>query len=664
MDSMLLPRASRLWKNKADFFRPFRAAAEDVATGKSITTLFDPSTSQEECLDDEEIDLADLNAALRVLIQVFPDVETHVFREMLCNVSVESRVAIVTEQVLRKTAKSNSGKARRLLRWGESRNKTAPMQRPFRREIVPVEETFRGQKYHFAVKQLLYQEFRGLSHSTIRGVMAEHNGSYTRSRPTLQQLASRTWRFSLSSFWAKRPPAGQETDHPALTWQNDDSPSDEATPAVKRTGSEQLDRELYHLLVHPVLERQRRKQLIVDQTLALQINEEAAVEAKSTFDCECCYSAVAFEQIAACNDGCHYLCFDCIRRTTREALYGQGWARSADLERTTLRCFAPAIQECQGSIPAVLVQRALHEDMDNADIWPEFQRRAASEILIKSRVLLQRCPFCTYAEVDETPPPRLRNAKQVARHIAHRSSPAVQTSTLLLLTILICLASPALLLVSVLFLLLIVIPPFAQTVNASWTRVYKRRRGLKFECQDDSCGRTSCTRCLAAWQDPHICFESEKTSLRTAMEASATAAVKRTCPRCMLSFVKSSGCNKLVCNCGYTMCYVCRAEITSKEGYSHFCQHFRPNGGRCVECERCDLYGNEDEELAIRRAAEAEEREWRDKERVKGARAGGEDEVQAAKRMVDTIVEQGRRGRWYEQWSDAVVDAIAASEGE
>jgi len=50
------------------------------------------------------------------------------------------------------------------------------------------------------------------------------------------------------------------------------------------------------------------------------------------------------------------------------------------------------------------------------------------------------------------------------------------------------------------------------------------------------------------------------------------------------------------------------------EGYRHFCQHFRPAGGTCGECERCDLYRAENEDEIVRRAGERAEKEWRERE--------------------------------------------------
>lgn len=148
--------------------------------------------------------------------------------------------------------------------------------------------------------------------------------------------------------------------------------------------------------------------------------------------------------------------------------------------------------------------------------------------------------------------------------------------------------------------------------------------------------------------------------LRETVEAARTAAVKRTCPRCGLSFVKASGCNKLTCVCGYSMCYLCRkglgvlkreglgryqglqgqrrrairngqrgpqptvdensdSDEEPPEGYRHFCEHFRLTPGRCTDCTKCELYQDEDEETVARRAGEKAERDWRIRQGTAGA---------------------------------------------
>ncbi|EME79568.1 uncharacterized protein MYCFIDRAFT_107748, partial [Pseudocercospora fijiensis CIRAD86] len=572
----------------------------------------------------EEPDLKQLNAALAALVDIFPDVQPEVFREMLLSVSEDSRLQIVTEHLLQKKAKWVQGRYRTPQSSQErtkvkKRRSSAAVSREH--GLLEDEDLFRGENYKKAVKQVFHQEFRNLRHSTIKGVLAEQNFSYTLARPILQQLASKSWRLSFTNFWPRKAAYTAAEGHPFIIWQPD-AQGGQGDPAVRQTGSGELDRELYDLFVAPIVLRQRQDRERADYLTASELNEAAAEEAEALFDCECCFSSVSFEKIATCDEDCHALCLDCIRRTVNEALYGQGWSRTAHLGKATVRCFSPMSQDCHGVIPPDLVRRAVTQGADNEDAWHDYQARITSETLLESGLPLQRCPFCSYAESNEIPQLCLKHPKALWSHINSnfydKLSPAIQILFMALVMMLAIpipiFTIPLLLLVGLGWLVIHIIPEAAATFDRSISRVHKRRRGIRFRCQNSSCMKVSCSRCLAAWRDPHSCFESEKTSLRTAIEASATAAVKRTCPRCYLSFVKSSGCNKLVCNCGYTMCYICRSEITSKEGYAHFCQHFRPNGGRCAECERCDLYGDEDEEAAIRRAAEEAEQMWREKE--------------------------------------------------
>jgi hypothetical protein len=73
-----------------------------------------------------------------------------------------------------------------------------------------------------------------------------------------------------------------------------------------------------------------------------------------------------------------------------------------------------------------------------------------------------------------------------------------------------------------------------------------------------------------------------------------------------------------------------------------------------MECERCDLYGDEDEEAAIRSAAETAEKAWKDKEN------GREGDERATKAMVEALIGQARGVKYWEVWLDAVVDAVVA----
>ena len=73
-----------------------------------------------------------------------------------------------------------------------------------------------------------------------------------------------------------------------------------------------------------------------------------------------------------------------------------------------------------------------------------------------------------------------------------------------------------------------------------------------------------------------------------------------------------------------------------------------------MECEKCDLYGDEDEEAAIRSAAEAAEKAWKEKE------GGRQEDERATKAMVDAFIGQARGVKYWEAWLDIVVDAVVA----
>jgi hypothetical protein len=94
------------------------------------------------------------------------------------------------------------------------------------------------------------------------------------------------------------------------------------------------------------------------------------------------------------------------------------------------------------------------------------------------------------------------------------------------------------------------------------------------------------------------------------------------------------------------MCYVCRKDIGNGEGYRHFCEHFRPNGGRgCTECSKCDLYRCEDDEVVVKKAKEEAERQWMEKE---GTSLGGDEKTRKA--LEEKLKNGGDASWWDSRW--------------
>ncbi|KAH7314085.1 RING finger protein-like protein [Rhexocercosporidium sp. MPI-PUGE-AT-0058] len=563
----------------------------------------------------EDPDLRVLNNSLVALAAIFPDVQVEVFREMLANFDEESRLAVVTETLLKHKMKWVRGRYRVAgkEKAQQQQHKPDTTLQTDAEALVSQEEKFRSADYKKAVKTVAYHEFKGLSRSTINAVLAEFNHSYSLARPTLIALSSKSWRFSLSSLFLRRKPisSSEAEHHPLVIWQSSGQGS--IVPTLKTTGSPELDKELFQSLIRPLNERILIDREEKDHALALELNNTEAEANEALSDCECCFTSTTFEELSAC-DGGHFVCFQCVRHAVNEAVFGQGWQRNIDLKIGTLRCVAAMADDCQGCIPQTLVQRAFLEEKSGKDILRKLDERLAEDNLLKTQLPLIRCPFCTYAEIDELYLPESQRSWRLKRGGPGPSS----LYTLVILTLgvgMIPFLLPFFLFFSFLFLFVSSRQTFSDfaigNFNASVIRLRRKRLGLKFVCQNKECARPSCISCSKAWTDIHICHESSLQALRTQVELAMSLAIKRTCPRCNTSFVKSSGCNKLTCVCGYQMCYVCRKDIGNGEGYRHFCEHFRPNGGRgCTECSKCDLYRCEDDEVVVKKAKEEAERRW------------------------------------------------------
>jgi len=479
------------------------------------------------------------------------------------------------------------------------------------------------------VRVVRSKEFRGLSKSTIQAVLAEHNFQYGRSRETLAAIAARSWRFSISNFFRRSP-------------RNSASPLD---PNIASTGCKELDDELFEL-GRPA----REAQVVSDRTVAVRINEEEHAAAQSLLECECCFGDYAWEEIVACTAG-HFFCHTCLRRSVQECVFGQG--KSLIPEKNSVRCLSSTpLVPCEEFVPADILHAVLPEDIYNS-----LEDRAASDALEKSGLKLIRCPFCGYAEVDELLPHRI---KPVAIGI-------LALIAALALTLLSNLPPGLLLtLLAIPTSLLLTFPLAVRTrIDLALHAVALRRRGTLFKCANSRCARESCITCGKEWLPFHRCYEKEEDAARIYVERAMADAIKRTCPLCHVSFVKSDGCNKLTCPCGYVMwyalprsspcvyppsffpanrwnSYVCRADIRSV-GYKHFCQHFRlVPGTACAECDDCDLYANENEAVAIQRAAKAAEQEYWKK---------------TGENLRGVVIETRALGRWAD-WCDWIIESL------
>lgn len=596
-------------------------------------TTYISNESELQSVEAEPPGLRELNNSLAALATIFPDVQIEVFREMLSSFDEESRLAVVTDALIKNKMKWAGGRYK--IAGKEPSQNGQAVATSEGGEALPTEERFRTTEYKLAVKNAACHEFKGLSRSTVKAVLAEHNHSYTRARPTLAALHARSWRFSITSIFSRKKANTEQNQF--VTWHSTGFGS--IVPTLKTTGCEELDKELFDSLIKPLQRRSHSEQLEKDHALALELNTQEAEETGSLHDCECCLSSTTFEELSTCNDGGHVVCFQCIRHAIKEAVFGQSWSRIIDSQTGSLRCLAPVVDECRGCITQGLVNRALAEEKGGEDVFRKLEERLAEANLLKTQLPLIRCPFCSYAEIDEIYLPVTKRAWRFRRHNPY--------SLLIFALFLVCVRMipfllPLICLGLFSFLLScsnrVIYTTSRQQIAASITRLHRRQHGLRFKCQNSACLRFSCISCSKAWSDIHICHESSLLALRTQVELAMSLAIKRTCPRCNTSFVKSSGCNKLTCVCGYQMCYVCRKDIGNGEGYRHFCEHFRPNGGRrCTECEKCDLYRCEDDDVVVRKAKEEAERVWLEKEG-----SANED-------LKKTLVEKydvGREGSW------------------
>ncbi|KAG6039003.1 hypothetical protein E4U41_003359 [Claviceps citrina] len=556
--------------------------------------------AQLPCVPPERPDLRELNNSLEALAVVFPDIQIQVFRELLSNFDGESRLALVANALLKNRVDWVKG------RWKVMDKQDAAA------APLPRGDMFRSKEYIKAVRNLAVSEFRALSKSTVNAVLAESNYAYLEARRTLVTISSKSWRFTIQSLFTRRKPltTGEAENHPLVVWRSTGQGS--IVPTIRTTGNAELDRELYDALIRPLKNRMREERETKDRGLAVLLNNEEAEAASATHECACCFVDYTFDEFTSCSKDGHLICFRCVQSSIKEALFGQGWQSNINTDTGTLKCMS--VDGCPGHISSDFIQQAFLQEKSGADILHRLDQRLAEHSLAAANVPLIHCPFCNYAEMDDIYLP--------AEEARPRFKPRNMYNVVILFTIIMAIVviSPFALAAALVCVAVSVERNTWRNIGTEWKhavhRHSRRRRGLRFLCQNPRCARGSCLSCHKPWTDIHVCNESSLVALRTQVEQAMSLAIKRVCPRCNTSFVKNAGCNKLTCPCGYKMCYVCRADL-GDEGYRHFCDHFRPDGdpSPCGQCDRCNLWESEDVDVVLREAREVAERRWKETER-------------------------------------------------
>ncbi|BFZ62929.1 hypothetical protein YB2330_004041 [Saitoella coloradoensis] len=510
------------------------------------------------------------NALMDTLNELFPDTPVQALRDVISLAPAYTMAHVLVEELLRPTSSSmttENGKKSTIIR---------------RRGHIPPTARFRSENYLKACEAELRREFPDIHVTSIRAVIAECNGSWTLSRERLSVLnktRSGMWRSLVNVFTRKRAR----------------SRSDSA--AAGALTCPELEVELWEARKY-----EREALVVTDEQLARALNEQEYEKKGELVECGCCFGDYAWEDLASCSDG-HLFCHECLKNTFKEGILGQGSLRGSP----TVPCISLSGGDvCKALIPWDTIDRVVD---------PELRRMHAESVvreqLERSGVRVVRCSFCPYAEVEEV------RWSVVAAWDGMQGSELL--AALALLPILILGLAVVLLYATASVLVqcenpAVYVRDARRKVHAKCVdigiQIRRKRNGSRFRCQNSDCSRDSCLECGREWFPFHRCFEEEGDGLRLYVEKAMADAVKRTCPICQVSFVKSDGCNKLVCPCGYAMCYVCRQDIR-EESYAHFCDHFRPVPGMpCQECQKCNLYVVEDEGIAVKEAAERARKEW------------------------------------------------------
>eukprot|EP00451_Oxyrrhis_marina_P008661 CAMPEP_0204321760 /NCGR_PEP_ID=MMETSP0469-20131031/8334_1 /ASSEMBLY_ACC=CAM_ASM_000384 /TAXON_ID=2969 /ORGANISM="Oxyrrhis marina" /LENGTH=593 /DNA_ID=CAMNT_0051303083 /DNA_START=21 /DNA_END=1798 /DNA_ORIENTATION=+ len=448
-----------------------------------------------------------------------------------------------------------------------------------RRIPLSMQDLIPDKEYKEAVYNCLLNEFPLLWKSQVTAIMAERNHDY----PTARVACLALMRNRQPSFF------------------------------------DSLQRASYTVKRHLRLEMERR---VVeegkDADVAREINRRQYSELGEEVECEICYDTVAWEDLLGCGGG-HLFCGGCLLRFVQELVGGEAGPAVLARHQGSVKCLS--MGACDAAIPTLQLEELLPENMRES-----FNSYLLSSNIPRSRrkeLGISLCPFCD------------------GLCVGSRSLFAILKQSWVLFSLALILAVLLLRLrhlsgwdfwfvligrnlwpVAPVVALLVLFLPNAFGGDTMERNFYfgvlmyfwimsKRRPALLLALVElrrklTTKGRMDlrCTQCHVLFcsgcsREAHSmgCFgdvpaEGTTEALQHFVEEAISAASIRVCPECGLRFRKGDGCNKMTCRCGYRMCYVCREEVSS---YSHFCQHFRPMGGKCKECQKCEMYATPDD---------------------------------------------------------------------
>ncbi|KAI9301843.1 hypothetical protein BJ944DRAFT_251988 [Cunninghamella echinulata] len=514
-------------------------------------------------------------------------------------------------------------------------------------------DMFRSDHYKTQALQQLITEFPQVWKSSICAVLAENNWDYIKSYDQLSEMGSGGFWSSIRNFFLhfSMPKAGSSPSFPSSSSHSSSSSSITSLQQQQQQKEKEKGTIMDPILLKEIQQIQKRKldkQVLADETIAHEINIQEYEANEQFIECGCCFGDYTFEQLIFCSQGKHQFCHHCIQQFLSEGLFGQGNLRGA----VRIPCIASddRFHSCDGCFTMETLKECL-----SMDLWKAYEASLLEANLAMQGWALVRCASCNYSELDESTRPfhQVLDKTQLFMYIASWIMVLLLLLFIIMIdfvviilkkigsgsgsgeddSVVIMLNNNGLdknrlnkmmfdvnnhpFLFTLLFLLFGSLLWFGlqqwdlkNDLHIAYDRIVQQRRGYAFQCRNPSCGKLTCLKCMHVIRGLHSCWENEKDGLRLYVEKAMADAVKRTCPKCNVSFQKSDGCNKIVCQCGYTMCYVCRKDI-KKESYAHFCQHFRDlPGSPCSKCKKCDLYKTTPEDQAVKKAANNARREY------------------------------------------------------